>query len=181
MALRQLPLRLQLRADEADGHDPVLLGRPQQPAARPIPRGFVLERHLAEPCEGIPDMRRVVDRETALAARIDVGEGAVGKLSSLLRAESRHPRHDRSTGWPRSASSRSPVSITSVRSRWEHVFPIDSDGYGFRARPRAMWAASGRSEGGRWRSSGRERDDAFGVVVGSLFGGMAVGEVGALA
>ena len=36
LAFRQLPLRLQLRADEADGHDPVLLGRPQQPGARTV-------------------------------------------------------------------------------------------------------------------------------------------------
>jgi hypothetical protein len=44
-----------------------------------------------------------------------------------------------------------------------------------------MGAAPGRSERGRSAGSGRERDDAFEVVVGSLFGGMAAGEVGALA
>ena len=88
----QLALRLQLRADETDGHDPVLHGRPQQAAARPVPRGLVLEHHLTEPREGIADMRRVVDRQTTSAARIDVRKGAVGKLRTLLRAEPCHPR-----------------------------------------------------------------------------------------
>jgi hypothetical protein len=69
---------LQLSADEADRHDPVLLRRPQQPAARPVPRVFVLERHLIEPREGIPNVRRVVDRQTTSAARIDVRKGVVG-------------------------------------------------------------------------------------------------------
>ena len=90
MARRQLPLRLQLRADEADGHDPVLLGRSQQPAARPVARALVLEGHLAEPREGIPDVRRVVDRQTTSAPRIDVCKGAVGKLRALLRAKRWH-------------------------------------------------------------------------------------------
>jgi hypothetical protein len=89
---RQLPLWLQLRADEADRHDPVLLGRPQQPGACTIPRDLVLERHLAKPREGIPDMRRVVDRQTATAARIDVCKGAVRKLRALPRAKRWHPR-----------------------------------------------------------------------------------------
>ena len=92
MAFRQLPLRLQLRSDEADGHDPVLHGGPQQPGPRPIPRALVLERHLAEPREGIPHMRRVVDRQTTSAARIDVCKGTVGKLRTLLRAERWHAR-----------------------------------------------------------------------------------------
>ena len=92
MALRQLPLRLQLRADEADGHDPVLHGRPQQAGARPVPRALVLEHHLTEPRERIPDVRRVVDRQTTSAARIDGCKGAVGKLRTLLRVEPWHPR-----------------------------------------------------------------------------------------
>ena len=62
VARRELALRLQLRADEADRHDPVLLGRPQQPTPRPVARLLVLERNLAEPCERIPDVRRVMDR-----------------------------------------------------------------------------------------------------------------------
>src|SRR5215212_621403 len=90
MARRQLQVRLQLRADEANRHDPVLLGRSQQPAARPVPRGFVLEGHLAEPCEGIPDVRRVVDGQTTLAARIDVREGAVRELRALLGSKRGH-------------------------------------------------------------------------------------------
>jgi hypothetical protein len=48
VALRQLALRLQLRA-------------------------------------GIADVRRVVDRQTTLAARIDARQGPVGKLRTLLR------------------------------------------------------------------------------------------------
>jgi len=83
---------LQLRADEADRHDPVLLGRPQQPAARPIARPVVLERHLAEPREGIAHVRRVVDRQTTSAARIDVRKGTVGKLRTLPGAKRWHRR-----------------------------------------------------------------------------------------
>lgn len=87
MAFRQLPLRLQLSADEADGHDPMLLGSSQQPATCPVPRALVLERHLVEPRERISDVRGVVDRQTTSATRIDVCKGAVGELRALLRAE----------------------------------------------------------------------------------------------
>ena len=92
MAFRQLALRLQLRADETDGHDPVLHSCPQQAATCAVARALVLEHHLAEPCQGIPDMRRVVDRQTTSATRIDVCKGAVGKLRTLLRAERWHRR-----------------------------------------------------------------------------------------
>jgi hypothetical protein len=53
---------LQLRTDEADRHDSVPLGRAQQPAPSPVAGLFVLERNLREPCERIPDVRRVMDR-----------------------------------------------------------------------------------------------------------------------
>jgi hypothetical protein len=75
---RQLPLRLQLGADEADRHDAVLLGCSQEPLACPVPGSVVLKGHLTEPREGIPDVRRVVDREAPFAARIDVREVPVG-------------------------------------------------------------------------------------------------------
>ena len=97
-ALRQFPLRLQLRTDKADGHDPMLLGRLQQPRARPVPRALVLEGHLAEPREGIADVRRVVDRQTTSAARVDVCERTVGKLCSLLRTKRWHAQMIARTG-----------------------------------------------------------------------------------
>jgi hypothetical protein len=46
--------------------------------------------HLAEPREGIPDVHRVVNRQSTSTARIDVREGAVGKLRALFRAERWH-------------------------------------------------------------------------------------------
>ena len=117
VARRQLALRLQLRADETDGHDPVLHRRPQQAVARAVPRGLVLEHHLAEPREGIAHMRRVVDRQTTSAARIDVRKGAVGKLRTLLRAERCHPRI---IARPDTQSRRATRSWTTARSssRW---------------------------------------------------------------
>ena len=90
VTLRQLALWLQLRADEPDRHDAVLLGRPQQPVARPVPRCLVLERDLAEARERVPDVRRIVDRQAAATLRVDVGEGAIGELRALFRAERCH-------------------------------------------------------------------------------------------
>jgi hypothetical protein len=90
IASRQLPLRFELGADEPDGHDPVLLCRPQQPKARPVPRGVVLERDLIEARKRIPYVSRVVDRQAPCAAGIDVRKSAVGKLSPLLRTERWH-------------------------------------------------------------------------------------------
>jgi hypothetical protein len=81
---------LQLRADEADRHDPVLLGRAQEPAARHVARLFAFERDLAEARERIPDVRRIMDRQTPAAIRIDVREAAVGKLRTLLGGERWH-------------------------------------------------------------------------------------------
>jgi ketosteroid isomerase-like protein len=73
----------------------VPLGGAQQPAARPVPRVVVLEGHLAEARQRIPDVRRVVDRQAALAVRIDVRKGAVRKLRALLRPKGWHGPHDR--------------------------------------------------------------------------------------
>jgi hypothetical protein len=90
LAARKLALRLQLRAEEPDGHDPVLLRGPQQPDARAIPRAVVLEGDLAEPRQRVAHVRGVVDREATCAARIDVGKGAVGERRTLLGRERCH-------------------------------------------------------------------------------------------
>lgn len=92
MAGRELALGLQLGTDEADRHDSVPLGRPQQPTTRPVAGLFVLERDLTEPCERIPDVRRVMDRQTASARRVDVRKGAIRKLCALFRGEGWHAR-----------------------------------------------------------------------------------------
>ena len=69
VTLRQLPLRLQLGADESDRDDAVLRGRPQQPRPRLVARGLVLEDHLVEAREGVPHVRGVVDRQASPAPR----------------------------------------------------------------------------------------------------------------
>src|SRR4051794_10648768 len=101
-------MRLQLGADEPDRHDPVLLRRPQQPGARPVTRVLVLERHLAEPSEGIPNVRRVVDRQPTSPVRIDVREGAVGELRALFRAEPSHAHMFARTRWAAGGACRPP-------------------------------------------------------------------------
>ena len=116
LARGELALRLQLRADEADRHDPVLLGRPQQPAARPVAGVLVLEGDLAEPRERIAHVRRVVDRQTASPIRIDVGEGAVRKLRALFRGEGRHARMIARHG-PARRPSTSPSARTQTRGQ----------------------------------------------------------------
>jgi hypothetical protein len=57
VALGQPALGLELRADEPDRHDAVLVGRPQQPDARPVARRLVLERHLAEAGQRVAHVR----------------------------------------------------------------------------------------------------------------------------
>ena len=96
-AVASAPLRLQLAGDEADRHDAVLLRRVQQPVARALPGGLVLEADLVEPGERVPHVRLVVDRQPPPAARVDVGEGAGGRRARLL-ASSR----DMSSTIPRS-------------------------------------------------------------------------------
>ena len=87
---RVAPLRLQLAGDEADRHDAVLLRRVQEPGARALAGGVVLEADLAEPGERVPDVRLVVDRQPPPAARVDIGEGAGGELGPLAGDQSRH-------------------------------------------------------------------------------------------
>ena len=87
---RVAPLRLQLAGDEADRHDAVLLRRVQEPGARALPGGLVLEADPAETGQRIPDVRLVVDRQAPPAARIDVGEGAGRQAGSFAGRESRH-------------------------------------------------------------------------------------------
>ncbi len=88
--LTELALGLQLTGDETDRHDPVLLGRVQQPLAGALPGALVLEPDLTEPGEGIADVGLVVDRQPPAAAGVDVGERAVRKVGSLRRIESGH-------------------------------------------------------------------------------------------
>jgi hypothetical protein len=68
----------------------VLLGCPQQPDARPVPRALVLERDLTEPREGVPHVRRVVNWQATPTTRIDIGEGTIRKLRTLSRPKRRH-------------------------------------------------------------------------------------------
>jgi hypothetical protein len=86
----ELTLRLQLTGDEPDRHDPVLLGRAQQPLAGTLSGAIVLEVDLAETSEGVPDVGLVVNRQPSPAAGVHVGERAVRKVGSLRRVESGH-------------------------------------------------------------------------------------------
>ena len=71
-------LGTQLTVHETKRNDPVLLGGFEQPGSRPVARRFILEADLIEACEGVADVGLIVDREAALAAGVDVGEGAIG-------------------------------------------------------------------------------------------------------
>ena len=73
-------LRVQLAGDEPEGHDPVLLRGVEQPGARPVARGVVLEADLVEPSERVSDMGRVVDRKPSPAAGIDVRERTIREI-----------------------------------------------------------------------------------------------------
>ena len=116
MPLGQVPLGSQLCADEADRHDPVLLSCSEQAVARPVSGGLVLERHLTEPRQSVPDVRRVVDRQPPAPGRVDVGKGAVGKLRALLCAEPCH--HPKNSAPRRSISSGGTSSITWLSIHW---------------------------------------------------------------
>jgi hypothetical protein len=85
-----LHLRAELAGDEADGHDPVLLGGVEEPLAGPFPGRFVLERHLVEALQGIADVRLVVDRQAPSSPRIHVREGALGQPRAFPGAELAH-------------------------------------------------------------------------------------------
>ena len=93
-ALADRPRRLELRGDETDGHDLVLLGCVEQPCAGTVTGLLVLELHLAKPGQGVADMSRVVNGEPSPAARIDVGERTVGQAGSLPRIEAGHGADD---------------------------------------------------------------------------------------
>ena len=90
MTLRQPPLRLQLRADEADRRYAVLLRGAQEPKPGAVACRLVVEDDLVEARERVANMRRVVDRQAPLARRIDVGERAVRELRAGLRIELGH-------------------------------------------------------------------------------------------
>ena len=81
----------------------------EQPAARPVAGRLVLELDLAEPGERVADVSRIVDRQPAPTARIDVCERPIGKCRTFLRIEANH-------GWTVSAGT--PVGrATRARAR----------------------------------------------------------------
>ena len=108
LAGRQLLFGPKLRVDEPDRHDAVLLGRVQQPVARPVARRVVLERHLVKPRERVAHVRSVVDGQPPLAARVDVCKGAVGESRAFLRRERRHRLRGRCYGQPPTIARRRP-------------------------------------------------------------------------
>ena len=85
-----LALPAELAVHEADRHDPVLLGGPQQPPPGAVAGLVVLELDLAESGQGVANVRFVVDRQASPAMRIDVGEGAVAQRPALPGAECGH-------------------------------------------------------------------------------------------
>ena len=89
-------LRVQLAGDEPERHDPVLLRGVEQPSARPVPSGVVLEADLVEPSERVPDVGRVVDRKTSPALRVDVRERPIREVgpSPRTRVEPRAEGND---------------------------------------------------------------------------------------
>jgi hypothetical protein len=88
------PPRAELAGDEADRHDAVLLGRPQQAGAGPVARLVAFEAELVEAREGVPNVGFVVDRQPPVAARVDIGESAVGELGARLGVKCRHGWHN---------------------------------------------------------------------------------------
>jgi hypothetical protein len=67
---RGRPQRLVLHGKRGDERDGGLAQRYRR-----------LERHVTESRERIADVRRIIDRQTASAARIDVRKGAVGSCA----------------------------------------------------------------------------------------------------
>jgi hypothetical protein len=62
----------------------------QEPLARAVARGVVLERDAAEACEGVADVRGVVDRQPSASFAVDVGERSIGEVRSLAGGELCH-------------------------------------------------------------------------------------------
>ena len=89
-----LTLAPQLAVHEADRHDPVLLGGPQQPPPGAVAGLVVLELHLVESGQGVANVRFVVNRQAPATVRIDVREVAVAQHPALSGAESLWSRQD---------------------------------------------------------------------------------------
>jgi hypothetical protein len=87
---RRLLRQPQLPGDEPDRDDAVAPGRVEQPGPRPVPGRLVLEDHLVEAGQGVPNVCRVVDRQAPPAFRIDVGERPIRELRSIAGSERRH-------------------------------------------------------------------------------------------
>ena len=98
-------LGLQLAFDEPDGHDPVALGRVEQPDAGALPSVLVLELDLTESGEGVAHVGGVVNRQPPLTAGVDVGEGGVRELGAIHRVERGHVRTVRPISQPDPARS----------------------------------------------------------------------------
>src|SRR5439155_26647923 len=88
--LALLALLAELPVEEAERNDVVLLRRAKQALAGPFARGGVLETRLFEAGEGVPHVRRVVDRKAPLPPRIDVGERAIRQARTGLGIEHCH-------------------------------------------------------------------------------------------
>ncbi len=81
------PLLAQLRIEEAERGNPVLLGCSQKALTGPLSRRFVLERSLVEPSQRIPNVRRIVDGEAPAALRVDVRERTVPQAGTRPSVE----------------------------------------------------------------------------------------------
>ena len=83
-------LRVELAGDEPEGHDPVLLGRVEQPLPRSLTGRVVLEVDLVEPGERVADVGGVVDRKPSPTPGVDVGERPIREVRPFRRFEPRH-------------------------------------------------------------------------------------------
>ena len=89
-ALPEGALRVELAGDEAERHDPVLLGGVEQPLARSLAGRVVLEVDLVEPGERVADVGGVVDRKPSPTPGVDVGERPIREVRPFRRLEPRH-------------------------------------------------------------------------------------------
>lgn len=78
-------VRPQLRVDETERNDSVLLRRRQQALAGAPTSRFGFERHLTEAGERVPHVGRIVNGESTLSLGVDIGERTVGKLRPFRR------------------------------------------------------------------------------------------------